>query len=172
MPTEWFYPHTVIQYPETESHIAWDDTGNFSALRNTETFFVGTKTPLLHIANPTMNDLKMKTYYLFLKEFNINSLPNIITGLEVEMFLKRGGRITDETVQLMFNDEFIGNNKADFNLDQIKTFGSEMDTWGLSEISSDMLQDNSFGIGLRLQSHPNWPHKETPMLKYIRLRVY
>lgn len=170
MLTSWYYPNNVVQYSENEKHVAWTDDGTgFSAVKTTNPVYIGTVKPLLHIANPTVNDLKMKTYFLFLTDFKINQLPEIITGVEVEIEISRGGRITDDTIQLRYQDEFIGENLANSNLDRIKTYGKNL--WGVESIDSTILTDTSFGLGLRFQSHPSWPHREVPMINYVRLRI-
>ena len=57
-------------------------------------------------------------------------------------------------------------------LDNVKLFGGEYDSWELETLDLSMLTDPSFGLGVRFQSHPNWPHRESPMINYIRLRVW
>jgi hypothetical protein len=174
MPTQWFLPTSVTQFAEVIQHVAWSGEENgFDNIKNIEYCFICTKTPLLHIANNTTNDLKMKTCYLFLTGFNINNLPNEISGIEAEFNMLRGGRITDETIQLRYNDIFIGDNLATGTLENIKIFGGYNNLWGLeTPIDPTMLVSPNFGIGVRFQSHPSWPHRESPMINHIRLRVW
>jgi hypothetical protein len=172
MTTPWFYPNAVTQYGEIPQHVSWQgEENNWAYLRTTDAY-VSTTRELLHIANNSVNDLKMKTYYLYLTDFGIVDLPDPITGIEVEVNMKRGGRITDDTIQLRYNDEFIGDNRADYKLDNVKVYGAPDDLWDISNLTANMLTDPSFGLGLRFQSHPSWPHKEHPMLNFIRLRVW
>jgi hypothetical protein len=172
MPTPWFYPNTVTQYAEVDSHIAWsgEETG-FSSIKSNNGDFLITKKELLHIANSNLNDLKMKTYFLHLSNFKIISLPEVPSGIEVELEMRRGGRITDETMQLMYADINIGDNQASYKLDANTIYGSSTNTWGV-DLTKTMLQDDTFGISVRFQSHPNWPHRESPKINYIRLRVW
>jgi hypothetical protein len=172
MSTDWISPTTITQYAEVENHVPWKDsgTGFFEAMYPDEVF-LETTVPLLHIANSLMNDIKNKTFYLQLTGFNIINLPTNPIGIEVEVSMKRDGRITDETVQLTYNNQLIGNNKADGTLDLYKIYGSNNDLWN-ANLTAAMIGDPSFGIVLRYQSHPSWPHRSTPMLDYIRLRVY
>lgn len=170
MPTPWFYPNSVSQHAEVEQHVAWtDDNTNFSTIKNLDGMFLTTVKDLLHISNFTVNNIKMKTYYLYLKDFRIVNL-NPVSGIEVEVKVNRGGRITDDTIQLMYADQFIGDNKADFKLDIQKMYGSSSDIWSITDTS--ILTNSEFGIGIRFQSHPSWPHKESPKLDYVRLRVW
>jgi len=171
MTTKWFLPNLISQTAEVEQHVPWVETG-FVYLKSDDGNYLSTTRELLHIANPTVNDIKMKTYYLYLAEFGISNLPDIIAGIEVEVNMNRGGRITDDTMQLRYNDEFIGENRATYTLENIKTYGSSTDTWGIENLTAEMLLDPSFGIGLRFQSHPSWPHREHPKVNYVRIRVW
>jgi len=171
MPTQWTYPTIISQYAEVEQHIPWTES-KFDLIKSNDGQYLTTTKELLHISNFTTNDIKMKTHYLFVSGFNFVGLPNIINGIEAEISILRGGRITDETVQLMFNNEFISDNKADFQLDSVKIYGSNIDMWGTENTIIPDFSDPLFGIGVRYQSHPSWPHRESPKLDYIRLRVW
>lgn len=172
MTTQWYYPQTITQHAEVEQHVSWTGEENdYVYLRNTDLSYISTKKELLHIANPTTHDLVMKTAYLYLTDFRLHGLPGVISGIELEVNMRRGGRITDETIQLRYNNEFIGRNSANYKLDDITVYGSETDLWEIDNLTADMLADSSFGIGIRYQSHPAWPHREHPMINYIRLRV-
>jgi len=85
--------------------------------------------------------------------------------------MNRYGRITDDTIQLTLDDEIIGSNKADLILDLNKIYGSDSDMWSTSLSSSDIV-NSSFGIIMRFQSHPNWPHKCSPFIDAVELRIH
>jgi hypothetical protein len=172
MNTPWFFPNLITQFAEVEQHVPWTgEQDGYNALKNSQYTFIGTTRPLLHIANPSVNDLKMKTHYLFLSDFRIATVPDVISQIEVELIMKRAGRITDETIQLRYQDNFIGYNRGDADLSNAKTIIGDVEYWGISEFSSEILRDNSFGIGIRFQSHPSWPHSDSPLINYIRIRV-
>lgn len=171
MPTPWFYPTTISQTAEDASHIQWDDTNNFVFLRSADNNFTKTVKSLLHIANSRSTALKNQTWYLLLTGFNFTNLPATITGLEAEIHMDRGGRITDETIQLRVGNNWIGDNQADAKLDEYKFYGSPDSNWSVDNLSSYIL-DPSFGMGLRFQSHPSYPHNSTPRIDYVRIRLY
>ena len=124
MTTPWFYPNAVTQYGEIPQHVSWQgEDNNWAYLRTTDAD-VSTTRELLHIANSTVNDLKMKTYYLYLTDFGIADISDPILGIEVMIDMRRGGRITDETIQLRYNNDFIGDNRASYQLDNNKIYGS------------------------------------------------
>lgn len=178
MPTPWTYPTIAAQFCEVNIHIPWQHYN--TEFINTELDLssaeyeinqIRSKTDLLHISNPTVNDLKMKTYYLVLKGFSWTNLPTTVSGIEARIHIRRTGRITDETISL-YNDGIIGLNKANIDLANNKTYGNETDLWGLEEITSTMLQDPNFGIVVRLQSHPSVPHRVTPNFDHVQLRAW
>lgn len=172
MTTPWFYPCAVTQYAEVPQHVSWAGLdNNYVDLRHEDGAYLSTTKELLHIANPTVNNIKMKTWYLYLTDFRLANIPEVISGVQVEIEIKRGGRITDDTVQLRYQDQFIGDNRADYLLDIRKTYGGDQDLWSAA-LTPAMLAEASFGLGVRFQSHPAWPHREHPMLNYIKLRVY
>lgn len=172
MTTNWAFAGTIIQEAEILQHAKWrgEDTG-FSGIKSDLYGAINTETDLYYIANPTVNNRRTKTYYLHLTNFALTNVPDIISGVEVLIAMNRRGRITDDTIQLRFDDEFIGDNLADFKLDQTKIFGNETDTWNC-DLTKEMVSDASFGVGLRFQSHPNWPHKDSPLINYVKLRVW
>jgi hypothetical protein len=172
MTTNWAFAGTIIQEAEIPQHARWrgEDTG-FSGIKSDLYGAINTETDLYYIANPTVNNRRTKTYYLHLTNFALTNVPDVISGVEVIIAMNRRGRITDETIQLRFDNEFIGDNRADFKLDQTKIFGNETDTWNC-DLTKEMVSDSSFGVGLRFQSHPSWPHKDSPLINYVKLRVW
>lgn len=170
MTTPWAFPSNISQEAEVEQHVSWAD--NYFAVTTTDLVYLSTTKELLHISNTGVNNLKMKTYFLYLTGFSFLAMPDVISGVEVEVNMKRGGRITDEIIQLRYNNAFLGENRADYKLDNEKIYGSPTDLWDIPNLDSAILNDPSFGVGLRFQSHPNWPHKEHPMIGYVRIRVW
>lgn len=167
MPSLWSYPSVVTQYAEVPNHIAWKAVGDDFTQLN----FVTTVSDLKHISNTAVNDIKMKTYYLVLTGFNWRELPDTIQGIEAQINVRRLGRITDETISL-YLDQGIGGNKATADLSNERTYGSEIDLWDLEEITPAMLNDSNFGMVLRYQSHPSWPHSAAPIMQHIQLRAW
>jgi len=167
-----FYSSNIIQYGEVPQHIPWNDDGSgFYNARFPDGKFVDTVLPLLHIANSLVNDIKNKTYYISFSGFNINNIPTTISGIEVELSMNRSGRITDETIQLTYNNQLIGENKADGDLGIDKIYGGSNDLWG-TNLTPAIVADPTFGVTLRFQSHPSWPHKSIPLIEYVSISVY
>lgn len=174
MTTNWALPTIVEQYSESgaeDFHILWDSTDNFSPLLNLDGRSIKTSKDLLHIARDPRHDILQKTYYLKITGFNFYNVPSTITGIEVKLTMKRFSRITDDTIQLTFDNLLIGENKANLNLDPIKIYGSQDDIWETNLTASDVT-NSSFGVILRFQSHPNWPHKNSALIDSVELRIH
>jgi hypothetical protein len=167
MTTVWTTPNTVTQYAEDPSHIEWNQ--NFSAFTSLMDGVSLTK-PLEHISRQPKNDIKMKTWYLQATNFNFQNLPTAVSGIAFRFSVSRGGRVFDETVQLTYNGELIGENKCLRTVDPVQIYGGATDLWTVDNIN-DIIQDPSFGIAIRLRSHPDWPHKTTPILRGLELQI-
>ncbi len=174
MISNWALPRSITQYAEDNAeniHVSWQDTENFQALKTKNGKFIKTSRDLVHIARDPRHDIKEKTYFLKCTNFDFVNVPSIITGIEMKLTSNRYGRITDETIQLCLNDQLIGNNLTTRDLDPIKIYGADNNMWGTNLSLSD-ITNSSFGIVLRFQSHPNWPHKSSMLIDSVELRVY
>lgn len=174
MTTNWTLPLNVTQYSEIDAeniHIPWEEIDNFSSLKNLDGKNIKTSKDLLHIARDPRSNIKEKTYFLKITNFNFKNLPNSISGIELRINMNRFGRITDDTIQLCFNNELIGNNRADRDLSPIKIYGNETDMWETT-LNLENVIDSSFGVILRFQSHPNWPHKCSALIDTVELRIH
>lgn len=175
MATEWTLPTLFRQYAEPTAelvHVPWNDNNGFSGLRNVNGSMTRTLKPLLHMARSPKVDVTMKTYYLELTGYNFLYLPDVVTGIEARLTADRRGRITDEQTFLCLNGTMMGDNKADLLLAPKKTYGGETDMWGMENLSRADLQNSSFGITIRFQSHPHWPHSDGAAVDSVELRIY
>lgn len=174
MSSNWALPTIVDQYAEVEaenSHISWLEVDNFNSLKNLDGKSIRTSRDLLHIARDPKHDIKEKTYFLRITGFQFIDLPNIISGIEVKINMNRFGRITDETIQLCLNGSLIGDNQADLDLHPIKLYGGETELWNTT-LSQANIQNSTFGVVLRFQSHPRWPHKSNAMIDSVQIRIH
>jgi hypothetical protein len=171
-----YYPSVVTQLGE-EPNIAWVTTvpsnGVFLLQRRWQT-----AEPLKHIANPASGPIRDSTFALVCTGFNIPLLDEI-NGIEVRVTGQRNGRIADETIQLVYQDQAIGRNNFSYETDEEgrlplfnnTVYGGSEDLWG-SEITTNMLQDASFGVILKFQSHPYYPHSSDMQIESVSLTVY
>lgn len=173
MATIWALPTVISQYAESEAedaHISWQEVDNFSSLKNLDGKSIRTSRDLLHIARDPKRDITEKTYFLKVTGFQFNFIPTIIRGIEMKLSSNRFGRITDDTVQLVLNNNPIGLNQANLNLDPIKIYGNESDLWSSNLTSANI--NSSFGVIVRFQSHPKWPHKNSMLIDAIEIRLH
>lgn len=174
MPTLWTYPTTVTQFTDSPSplRILWNSKYFYSA-RFDDGSRISTVAPLQHIPNSFSGDRTMKTWYLQLSGYNLNVLKPL-AGLQLKLHSERSGRIIEETVQFMYQNKFVGDNKANRDISQIKYFGGK-DTWGFLPVNDTtstlaILNSSTFAVAVRFQSHPEWPHRESPMVEYVAIR--
>lgn len=174
MTSNWALPRTVSQYAEDgaeSAHISWEQIDNFSALKTLDGKSIKTTRDLVHIARDPKADIRQKTYFLKITNFSFENLPSTINGIELKLSMKRHGRITDDTVQLILNDQTIGSNQANLDLGLIKIYGGENTLWD-STLSTADISSETFGVVLRFQSHPQWPHKSSPLIDAVELRIH
>lgn len=174
MSSNWAYPTEISQYaqPDFENvHVSWNEIDNFNSLKYNDGRHTKTSRELLHIARDPKHDILEKTYYLKLTGFNFSDCPNSLSGIQARIKMNRGGRITDDTVQLSLNNDLIGHNLTDADLNPIKLYGGENNLWGTGLTLPDIL-NSSFGIVVRFKSHPKYPHKTSPMVDSVELRIY
>jgi hypothetical protein len=175
MTTNWIRPTIVVQYAELgaeSAHIPWNTSDNFSTLIHGYHTAVETVSDLYHYSRRPRTDVTTKTYYLQLTGFNFTNLPSTLSGIQLKIYSNRRGRITDDTIQLCLNGNAIGNNQATLNLDPANTYGGETNLWGTDNLTIANIQDPTFGIILRFQSHQQWPHKDPASLSSVELQIY
>lgn len=174
MTTPWTLPTIVSQYAEEGAeniHIQWNSS-EFNALKNLDQQCLGLDGVLEHIARSPKPDFKNKSYFLRITGFNFINLPENVNGIEVRLSARRSGRIVDDTIQLCLDNNLIGDNQATAYISPLKIYGSENSLWGLENISKSDLQQSSFGVIVRFQSHPNWPHKDAAFIDAVEIRIH
>jgi hypothetical protein len=169
MPTPWFYPTVITQFAEDDRHTPWLGVGDdFTTIVQ-----VRTVTDLTTIANDLqLNNMKTKSYYLLLQGFDIYNVPNPISGIELYVDVRRGGRITDDSVILWYNGDNISSNRATGELSDLKIYGAPDDLWDTVPMINNLITSPQFGVLLRYQSNVFWPHKTTPNLQHVQLRFW
>lgn len=174
-----YKPSKVDLYSEDpENEITW------STVNATDPDFLlqkrwRTVKPLVHRANSATGAIRNSTYSLICTEFNMSELPDTITGIELYIQAQRNGRISDYQIQLTHENLPIGENnfkyitdtEGHFLLLNNTVYGGPDDTWG-AEITKEMLQDPSFGVILKFQSHPYYPHSCGMIVEAVSITVY
>lgn len=174
-----YQPHSVIIDPQaTSEELSWRSTpvANRNFLLEKRWSTVGS---LYHIANSATGGLRNRTSSLICTDFRMSNLPGTITGLRLDIQTQRNGRAADEIIQLTYQGELIGNNNFNYYTDQEghltltdqTVYGGTEDLWG-AELTPEMLQDPSFGVVLKFQAHPYYPHSSAVYLDSVTLTVF
>ena len=174
MTSNWTLPTIISQYAEEtaeDDHVSWIEVDNVSSLKSLDGRSIKTSRDLLHIAREPRHDIKEKTYFLKVTGFNFINVPDTISGIEAKITSNRYGRITDETIQLTLNNAVIGDNQASLDLNPIKIYGGNDNIWNTNLTTAGIL-NSTFGVVIRFQSHPRWPHKSSMMLDSVELRIH
>jgi hypothetical protein len=173
-------PTSILQYADdSNTQIPWRQD-NLNFLVYPSEGGLTTVNPLSHIARSPKLDITNQTWLITATGFKFNNLPATILGISVTLKMNRGGRISDNVIQLCYQGRLIGNNYAqipyDDHLNQsyltdITHYGSINNTWNVTNLTPAMLQDTSFGITMQFKSHPMWPHKTTPILYSVDIQI-
>lgn len=174
-----FRPNSVEQVSEIPEHeIAWQSSSSSNPEYLLESRW-RTVRNLTHISNPATGDLRNKTHALVCTNFQMTNLPSTISGLELTVNAQRNGRIVDEVIQLTYQGQAISKNnfvyltdsEGHLTLNNQTTYGSATDQWEV-ELTPEMLQDPTFGVILKFQSHPYYPHSSGMLVESVLLTVY
>ncbi len=164
---KWHYPVSVTQFAEDPSHISWDAAGDFVYIKSKNLSKTKTIKPLVHIPVNQGLTIRNKTYFLDCK-FDMTREIGQITGLQIEIQMDRGSRIIDDTIQLIKDNQVIGENIASSDSNERKIYGPG---WGLDwSLDPYSIALGDFGVRLRFQSNYKTPHSTVPAIDFIRAR--
>jgi hypothetical protein len=173
--SQFFTPTNIIQNaPESSALILFRGTS----------FPIQTASDLYHITGtggpgPYMTDVQTQTTQLVFTGFNITNVPSSLSGVQMNLDIVRNGRVCDGDIYLTYNGSIIGQNQSNYDEDvenhllnfNKNVYGGDNNFWGAT-LTPDILQDSSFGIVIRLRSHPQYPHRTGAMINNVRLSYY
>jgi hypothetical protein len=172
-----YYPNTVEGLQPTENEVTWtsaiSNRGNILGKR------WKTIGELFHRSNPACGDLTNSTQALLFVNFQISNIPNVISGVKIQVLSQRNGRVADQVIQLVYQGQPIGVNNFNYYTDteghlavqNNAEYGGQTDLWG-AELTAEMVRDPSFGVMLKFQAHPYYPHSCGLLLDSVSLTVY
>jgi hypothetical protein len=175
--TPWTLPRSITQYAESgaeKEHVSWLDPLAFP---------IKTARDLIHIARSPKLDDTDRTWYLEFTAFDFTALPPALSGINIRILANRRGRISDDTVQLVYQGSAMGKNQAQPAQDQTierattllptTVYGGGLTVWGFdTAVDLDVISDATFGVRVRFQSHPYWPHRDSALLEAVELQIY
>lgn len=95
----------------------------------------------------------------------------IIVGIELELRSRRNARIQDRTIQLVFQNKEISENRANFAAENVQRYGGEFDRWGIPSTTAIPVESQEFGIFIDLQPHLTIPCSDTVYIDSVQMRV-
>lgn len=128
---------------------------------------------------PFMTDIQSQTTVLYFSGFNITGVPDTLNGVQMNLDILRNGRVCDGEIFLMFNGEIVGANQSNYDEDvenhlinfNKNVYGGTNNFWGV-DLTPTMLMDPSFGIAIRLRSHPLYPHRSGCVIRNVYVSYY
>ena len=107
--TRYFNSHLITQTPDDMHHdVPWV-IGDHPAYSERD---------IVHTVNTTNGGIRNRTWYIHYTNFDFdNTVPNVITGVEVILKTRRNGRVYDETVCLSYANDPITDNKTSYQSD-------------------------------------------------------
>jgi hypothetical protein len=188
MTTQFYNPtaiteHTIFNEVTGHDSINWNF--NNSIAQNN---YASSKQPLYTISGLWMEKFLSNTSELWCTNLNIPDIGQPVTGIQFYLEMHRLSRIEDLRIQLILNDELIGNNMAS-PVDPVQSnmytgdnspllpiigdtniYGSENDTWGTTLTSTDV-SDPSFGIAFSFRSNQVYPHRDLVIVNQIGIGI-
>ena len=164
-----FSAQIIDQTTDTVEDIEWSTVRDPQTVRN-----------IRHLSNPSVGDIRERTWFINYLNFAVDdSMPNVITGIKLFTKCRRRGRVFDETIALRYNGNIVSGNKTSYITDveqhlyknDIMTYGGEGDLWG-TIITPDMVRDPSWGITMRFQAHPMYPHNDGMQIDKVQICFY
>jgi hypothetical protein len=179
--TQYYVPKTVVQYAEyPDVNVSWTNNIKDDAVIDQPDYnlvdpntgagdrnVLTTVKPLQHIPNSGRGAVLDKTFYLKCSNFEFDVAPNNITGVAVELHTQRNGRVVDDTVAFMLNDEVISENRTNLasrtdghvRNNNTQVYGGDGDTWGMT-LTPELFADPTFSLLIRFASNPQYPHRD------------
>jgi hypothetical protein len=161
---------------------------NYNPTALTENTYAVTTRPLYTMSGFWQEKFQSSTDQLWCTGYKFTDLGQTITGIELELDIKRAARIEDLVVQLTLGGNLIGNNLASIinpvqadmytaeranpptPVPDYSIYGSPTTTWGAA-LTSANIADPTFGVVVSFQSNVIYPHKDLAYLHKARLRV-
>jgi hypothetical protein len=188
MNTQFYNPtviteHTIFNEVTGHNSIGW----NFSNIIS-QNNYASTKQPLYTISGLWMEKFLSNTSELWCTNLNIPDIGQPVTGIQFYLEMHRLSRIEDLRIQLILNDELIGNNMASpvdpvqSNMytgenspllpiiGDVNVYGSEIDTWGAT-LTNTNVSDPSFGIAFSFRSNQVYPHRDLVIVNQIGVGI-
>ena len=143
--------------------------------------------PLYTISGIWMEKFLSTTSQLWCTGFNISNTADTLTGIELQLVIRRQSRIEDLVIQLTLGGVLIGDNLASTinpvqssmytgdtlsarPVGDVNIYGSPASLWSTALTAAD-IADPTFGIVLSFQSNLIYPHSDIAYIDQVGLRI-
>lgn len=174
-----YHSPNIISQVSTDDSIPWSNTDQISASDKNilhpfdpdrAGFFSTTSTEIYRIAMRDRYVRANSANQLWCTDFNFSNL-GIITGIELRLVTSRLARIQDYLISLIYNNQLIGENKANDFAENDQIYGSSTDLWNTS-LTSDEIESSSFGVAIELGPNKRFPHSDIGYVNSVQLKIY
>lgn len=102
----------------------------------------------------------------------VKNNAGIVVGIEVKLVATRLARIQDKTIQLVFQNKPISENKQNLLAADTHIYGDAHDRWGITSDKPIPVESEQFGVIIDLQPHESIPSSETVYIRSVSMRVH
>ena len=188
--TPFYYPNTITNVPAVNDVIGIPSIDwNFTPTVISDYAEAVSSKPLYTISGLWMEKFLSNTSQLWCTNFNIPNTGGTVVGIEFQLKMQRAARIEDLVIQLVNNNQLIGNNYAstinpvqsDMYTSEFTTpvnpvgdyniYGSSTDLWGTTGLTSSDIANTSFGIAISFKSNVIYPHRDLAYVSQVGLRI-
>lgn len=177
--TQYHSPTLITQISPSDESISWVNTDQ---IRSPDTtilyptnstqagFFSTTTTEIYRVA---MRDRIVRTNsvnQLWCTDFNFSNLSTVV-GIELRLVTSRLARIQDYLISLIYNNQLVGDNKANDFAENDQIYGGEFDMWN-SSLTTAEIESPSFGVAIGLGPHKKYPHSDIGYINSVQLKLY
>ena len=179
MQTNFTFAANITQVSDDEFYTI--PINNLNLVTSSESY-AESKDPLYTISGLWMERFRSKTNQIWTTNYAFSDVIGTITGIEVQINIKRNARIEDLVIQLTLHGKLIGDNRAIQQTSQESfmsgiaqptdffVYGGPNDMWGTLLTVGD-INDPSFGVVISFQSNETLPHRDLVYINQLGMRV-
>lgn len=159
--TRWYSPKQARQLETDEITIAAQGTQGISD-------FVSV-IPVRSISTSFGTFIREESNSLVFTDFGLPAVQPL--GIEVKLIATRLARIQDKTIQLVYQNQPISENKQNLLAADTHVYGDAHDRWGITSDRNIPIESSEFGVIVDLQPHTSIPCASTVYIRSIQMRV-
>lgn len=164
--TNYRFPSIVNQVTAYDESVTWDDVNEVT----NETVYSQTDVRIYNLAIRDALYRSTMANQLWCTGFGFTGVGTVV-GVELRLITQRLARIQDYTIQLVYNDQLVGENYANLVAENDQLYGGVDDMWGTA-LTGAQVMDVSFGVMVELGHNRVIPHADTGYIDAIEMRIF